>query len=396
MRLRTPVITGLIGCLAASALTVTFAVHGRGTSFDDVSMSGMTMATATPSTALGTSVTATARRSMKATSGRTAATTAAAAGMGTGMVQPPPYGPNLGPGESDTVSPPVKGIAPDPNFHAPSDVSHHEFQANCFTDHDRKDDPIVFPKLSGASHMHTFMGATSTNANSTTTSLSGGKTSCITPADHSGYWFPTVYNGDTPVHYSGREVIYYKSGVTDYRTVQSFPRGLRFVVGSPTATEDEFENSPGAVEGWECGNSAKNWDFPATCPAGTQLNIRVQAPSCWDGVHLDSPDHKSHMSYPVYNQSTYQWVCPPSHPVAVPMIEFKMAFDVSGNMADVHLASGRGYTWHYDFFDAWGAKTLKALVTHCIDGGLQCDPRGFDQYKPDRGAALDENYRLPS
>nr|WP_281243644.1 hypothetical protein [Actinopolyspora alba] len=35
------------------------------------------------------------------------------------------------------------------------------------------------------------------------------------------------------------------------------------------------------------------------------------------------------------------------------------------------------------------------MVSHCINGGLQCDPRGFDQYKPDRGAALGENYRLP-
>ena len=35
-----------------------------------------------------------------------------------------------------------------------------------------------------------------------------------------------------------------------------------------------------------------------------------------------------------------------------------------------------------------------ALVSHCINGGLQCDPRGFDLYKPDRGAALNENYEL--
>ena len=36
-------------------------------------------------------------------------------------------------------------------------------------------------------------------------------------------------------------------------------------------------------------------------------------PSCWDGKNLDSPDHKSHMSYPngAFNDGT----CPPSHPV---------------------------------------------------------------------------------
>jgi hypothetical protein len=79
----------------------------------------------------------------------------------------------------------------------------------------------------------------------------------------------------------------------------------------------------------------------------------------------------------------------------VPMIEFKMAFPVSGNMYNVRLASGRAYSFHYDFYNAWDAPTLNALVTHCINGGLQCDPRGFDQYKPNRGAALNENYVLP-
>ncbi len=123
--------------------------------------------------------------------------------------------------------------------------------------------------------------------------------------------------------------------------------------------------------------------------AGTQLNLRMQAPSCWNGLHLDTPDHKSHMAYPVLG------VCPASHPVAVPMIEFKMAWPVSGDMRNVRLASGRGPTFHYDFYNVWDQPTLAALVRHCINGGLQCDPRGFDLYKPERGAALNANYELP-
>ena len=77
------------------------------------------------------------------------------------------------------------------------------------------------------------------------------------------------------------------------------------------------------------------------------------------------------------------------------MLEFKIAFPVDGDMSRVRLASGRGYSWHYDFFNAWDEPTLAALVSHCINGGLQCDPRGFDLYKPDRGAVLGANYRLP-
>ncbi len=273
-------------------------------------------------------------------------------------------------------------------------VTHHEFQVNCSPSHHQPDDPIVFPGLPGASHDHTFLGNKTTNASSTTQSLQAagtGATTCLAPDDLSAYWFPTVYNGDQVVLPNFAQVVYYKSGVLDYTSVKPFPPGFRYVAGSPSATMDQFQNAPGAVEGWECGNGSHNWDIPVNCPAGSQLNIRYQAPSCWDGVHLDSADHKSHVTYP--DKATL--TCPADHPVPVPMLEFKMAFPVSGDMSQVRLASGRGFSWHYDFFNAWDPDTLAALVSHCINGGLQCDPRGFDQYKPDRGSVLGTNYRLP-
>lgn len=73
-----------------------------------------------------------------------------------------------------------------------------------------------------------------------------------------------------------------------------------------------------------------------------------------------------------------------------------MAFPVNGDLTDVELASGEGYSFHYDFFNAWDEPTLKALVDHCVVGGLQCDARGYDETKPDQGAVLDENYELPA
>ncbi|MBL7254331.1 DUF1996 domain-containing protein [Actinoplanes sp. LDG1-01] len=301
---------------------------------------------------------------------------------------PPPTG---GPGYV-MANPPVTGVVPStavpPDTNPPT--THHEFQMNCSVSRSNlNDDPIVFPGLAGASHSHTFMGNTTTNANTTVASLKGGSTSCITPGDKTGYWMPTLLNGDTAVQPVGRQTIYYKSGVIDYRSVRAFPEGLRYVVGSPTATLEDFRNHPGAVEGFECGDLSFQWDIPANCVAGSQLNVRFQAPSCWNGLHLDTPDHKSHMAYPVLG------VCPASHPVAVPMIEFKMAWPVSGNMSNVRFSSGRGFSFHYDVFNAFDPPTLAALVRHCINGGLQCDPRGFDLYKPDRGAALNANYELP-
>ena len=288
----------------------------------------------------------------------------------------------------------VRGVTP--STAVPSQApTHHEFQANCTVTHHRPDDPIVYPGQAGASHDHTFLGNPSVNARTTTASLRAAtNTTCKVPEDKSAYWMPTMYDGDTPVLPVGPQVVYYKSGVFDYTSVRPFPTGLRYVVGSPSASMADF--AQGSVEGFECGNSSRNYDFATMtdCPAGSRVNVRYQAPSCWDGVHLDSPDHKSHIVYPVAGRYGRK-VCPASHPVAVPMLEFKMAFPVDGNVSRVRLASGRGYSFHYDFFNAWDPATLRALLTHCINGGLQCDARGFDLYKPGRGAALTEDYRLP-
>ncbi|GHG25708.1 DUF1996 domain-containing protein [Streptomyces filamentosus] len=291
--------------------------------------------------------------------------------------------------------PPVTGVTP--STEVPPPAYHHEFQAGCSVTHTAPDDPIVYPGQFGKSHDHTFMGNTSTNAASTTASLYGGATTCKAPADASAYWMPSLYNGDQKVLPVGPQVIYYKAGVTDYRSVRPFPKGLRFVVGNPMQTEQEFRAHKGFVEGWECGDSFFNTDIPANCPSrpDVQLNLRMQAPSCWNGLYLDTPDHKSHMAYPVVKPGTNDNMCPASHPVALPMIEFKMAWPVNGDMSRVRLASGRGYSFHYDFFNAWEERTLKALVDHCINGGLQCDTRGFDLYRPERGTVLDADHRLP-
>ena len=268
-------------------------------------------------------------------------------------------------------------------------VSHHEFQANCTVSHTNSDDPIVYPGKPGAAHNHTFMGNKTTDAHSTTQSLMSGDTTCVVPADRSAYWFPTLRNGDKPVLPNFPQVIYYKSGIDDYKRVLPFPPGLRFVAGDQNRGSAElFRTDPGAVEGFECGNISKSWDIPRYCDPGSQMNVRYQSPSCWDGVNLLPLHGVRHMVYPVNGS------CPNSHPMPLPMIEFKMAFPHSGDMTPLAFSSGRGYSWHYDFFNAWEPPTLEALVKHCINGGLQCDPRGYDQYKPHRGAVLDQNYRL--
>ena len=89
------------------------------------------------------------------------------------------------------------------------------------------DDPIVFPGQVGASHLHDFAGAKTTNAFSTFNSLLAGGTTCAMPGDTSAYWVPALYEDGVrilPQARSGNTVFYYRRiGAPDGTIVKPFP-----------------------------------------------------------------------------------------------------------------------------------------------------------------------------
>jgi hypothetical protein len=49
---------------------------------------------------------------------------------------------------------------------------------------------------------------------------------------------------------------------------------------------------------------------------------------CWDGVNLDSPDHKSHIAYPTAGPASFHTdggACPASHPVKIPQLMLEVS-----------------------------------------------------------------------
>ncbi len=252
----------------------------------------------------------------------------------------------------------------------PGAVRVSEFLADCPFSHRLPDDPIVFPNMPGASHMHSFFGSTVTNAHTTTQDLLNANSNCNPSIDKSSYWIPTLYNGDTPVEPTTGIFYYLGEGVRDdlIAQTQPFPLGLRVVAGNAKATGP----ADNTIARWSClhaGDAGSSSDF-VTCPAGTMLESYLDFPHCWDGVNLDSVDHKSHMAYPVNN------ACPPSHPVVVPKLRQVMRYPVNGNPANFRLASGRGYTMHGDFFNAWPVDELARRVNDCIRPIVKCGTDG--------------------
>jgi hypothetical protein len=100
------------------------------------------------------------------------------------------------------------------------------------------------------------------------------------------------------------------------------------------------------------------------------LRLSISFPDCWNGVDLDSANHRSHLAYS-RGRNGGRRVCPPSHRVAVPQITLNLRYTTRGGPA-VRLASGKAYTAHADFFNAWDQATLEDLVRNCLRRDVDC------------------------
>ncbi|MFI5839130.1 DUF1996 domain-containing protein [Catenuloplanes sp. NPDC051500] len=252
----------------------------------------------------------------------------------------------------------------------PNVVRVSEFLADCPYTHRLPDDPIIFPGLPGASHMHSFFGATVTNAMTNLSDLLNSQTTCNPREDTSSYWVPTLYQDNVPVEPTIVTFYYLGEGVRDdiIATTQPIPQGLRIVAGNAKATGP----NDNTISRWSClhaGQVGSSHDF-VNCPAGTMLESYLDFPQCWNGRDLDSSDHKSHMAYPV-NQA-----CPSTHPVPVPKLRQVLRYPVSGDPGRLRLASGGGFTMHGDFFNAWPVEEMARRVNDCIRPIIKCGANG--------------------
>ena len=262
----------------------------------------------------------------------------------------------------------------------------NNFFSNCRFSHTGADDPIVHPGHPGASHPHTFFGNASTDAFSTTASLRRAATTCRPASDTAAYWVPTLFQDGREVRPAKAQLYYVLRG---YDRMQAFPAGLRIVAGDQHAMRPQSAR----ITFWTCGGRAAR-TAPATAPPArcpvitgsglmakpgekprvvhwrtpTSLELHVDFPDCWDGRHLDVPDHHSHMAY------SRDYVCPRSHPVKVPLIRLTIRYPISASDG-VALASGGVFSGHADFLNAWDQRALERLVDACFHDRPCNDPR---------------------
>jgi hypothetical protein len=268
-----------------------------------------------------------------------------------------------------------------PTTQQPNDSDIGAFRTVCDFSHMAFDDPIVYPGQPGRSHLHAFFGNTRVDGNSTAESIAaGGNSTCRGgTVNRTAYWAPAIIDtrDGTPVK---PEVLiaYYKTGYHGIApaAVQLMPAGLRMIAGDSSASAP----TSGGVAIFTCidpstGNGPRTAELPSTCPVGNTIWATVMFPQCWDGVHLDSPDHKSHMAYPINGG------CPSSHPVPFPEVGLNFTYTVTDAAAVAHwrLASDNydsskpaGYSLHADWFNGWKPEAMQSFIRNCEQASRDC------------------------
>ena len=229
------------------------------------------------------------------------------------------------------------------------EVASANFHLTCMYVGSSNDDPIVRPGQPGATHLHDFFGNRSTNAMSKLTEMGRASTTCDVPGDRSGYWAPALIDARgvavKPIRMSA---YYWNRGIE----VKVPPTDLRIVAGGDT--------SDLRAAGYACGEGTPTSSVPIDCGRKLLKGV-VVFPSCWDGVNLDSADHRSHMSYPKGKG------CPSTHPVPLPKLVLHVTYGIRNGAghwlsSDAMMGLTQGRSMHADFWNVWDAQTLADAV----------------------------------
>jgi hypothetical protein len=237
------------------------------------------------------------------------------------------------------------------------------------TSHHAREDPVVFPGQTNVGHLHEFFGNNSTNAFSTYSSMVAATTDCNFKGDTAGYWVPALIAPDGTTYTAYNHWVYYR----DFRSnpnypdpeISPFPPNLRMIT-------DRYY--------WRCkvnGVATDSASLNLDCDPGSYLTFEASFQRCWDGVHLDSADHRSHVSFPVWAPINGQeaYTCPAAFPVRLPGMSvfglfvpdglnsngFKLSSDIQAGPGTVP-----GTTMHADFWNTWQQSELERITQVCL------------------------------
>ncbi|KAF2028170.1 hypothetical protein EK21DRAFT_114090 [Setomelanomma holmii] len=261
-------------------------------------------------------------------------------------------------------------------------------------------DPLVNPGSNPSPHIHQIIGGNSFNV--TMDPQKGHDlaklstcTSCEMSEDFSNYWTAVVYfkarNGTykrVPQRAqqgiettNGGMMVYYMTDAlfdtAQASKVTAFKPGFRMLVGSVENNDRkgarDFRQLTYICMQNEGTREPETLEFPKQpCPSGIMINHRF--PTCWDGVNLDSPNHREHVSYPETGTFESGGKCPVTHPVRLPQILLETVWDTRAlnNKADWPADGSQPFAWssgdslgwgtHADYVFGWNDDSLQKAM----------------------------------
>ncbi|KAF7327371.1 DUF1996 domain-containing protein [Mycena kentingensis (nom. inval.)] len=257
-------------------------------------------------------------------------------------------------------------------------------------------DPIVSPGVP-ASHTHTVFGGSGFGVTTSTEKLRASEcTTSPIKEDKSVYWVPTLHfqwkNGSfssvdggavmiprrslcyLPAHHRLDYLFSNKAGATT-----PFPANFKMISGTPTLRTYDASSAAQQAVTFLCldfnGQSTKHNELPTQdCPSGVRAQLNF--PSCWNGVDLDSADHKSHVAYLSGGPDSGECL-DPKFPKTLPRIFMEVYLDtvpwwkirdqaMNPNQPFVYaMGDAVGYGYHGDFFMGWDDGVLDKVVDKC-------------------------------
>jgi len=213
-------------------------------------------------------------------------------------------------------------------------------------------------------------------------------TTCsIKTVDNTNYWTPDLYyrwdNGTYSLVPNSGLTVYYlsRAGSTGANRTnpnwQPIPNGLRMLAGDPARRVWNNKDVKHNAVSYVCLNyngggfqESSDWSPLSTykCPQG--IRAQIWFPMCWDGVNLDSSDHKSHMSYPINgNYKPDGGDCPNTHPVRIPGVFFEHLYSTDGfphgdgkNRFLWSMGDPTGFGFHGDFVSGWDPEVMRQAI----------------------------------
>jgi hypothetical protein len=238
--------------------------------------------------------------------------------------------------------------------------------------HHNGDNLVTMPgERGGAHHTHDYVGNLSTNAMSTDASLAAAPTTCSN-GDRSTYYWPVLrLAGDDPAEHGpavppAAVLVQYRGSPVSHTV--PMPRFLRIVTGDAMA---HTANPPHVTRvSWTCaGFTDRRTDHYPRCPAGHRLLRIFDFPSCWDGRHLDSPTHRTHVVFPAANGPCPEGTFP------IPQLHIEVSYELAPGAA----FSVDGFpeqrhdprTDHAGFINVMTDQQMTAVVG-CLNTGRAC------------------------